>query len=118
MHCPKCRDTAAVKNGIVRGKQRYRCSSCGCNYTQKSLSRIPLEVRKRCISLYLEGVGFRGISRLTGVSHVTVMRWVKKLGDDIERLRPVADEPESVSVMELDEMWHFVQKKETNAGCG
>ena len=46
------------------------------------------------------------------------MRWVNKLGDNIERLRPQTGEVEPVSVMELDEMWHFVQKKETNAGSG
>ena len=118
MHCPKCHSTEAVKNGKVRSKQRYRCKSCGCNYTQSSLSRTPIDIRKRCIELYLEGVGFRGIERLTGVSNVTVMRWIKKLGHDIECFRPQTGEIEPVSVMELDEMWHFVQKKETNAGSG
>ena len=82
-----------------------------CNYTVSSLSRTPIETRTECIRLYLEDVGFRGISRLTGVPHTTVMCWVHKLGDDIERLRPETGEVESVSVMEIDEMWHFVQKK-------
>ena len=89
MHCPKCRDTAAVKNGMMGGKQRYRCKSCGCNYTQSSRYRISESKREEAIKLYLEGVGFRGIARLTGVSHVTVMRWVKALADRIE-----ADTPE------------------------
>ena len=118
MNCPKCRSTKRTKNGIVREKQRYKCLSCGCNYTVSSLSRTPIEKRIKCIHLYLEGVGFRGISRLTGVPHTTVMRWVHKLGDDIERFRPQTDEVEQVSVMELDEMWHFVQKKSKNAGSG
>ena len=82
------------------------------------MSRISLDKRIECIRLYLEGVGFRGIERLTGVSNVTVMRWVKRLGDDIERLRPQSGECEAVSVMELDEMWHFVQKKRISSGSG
>ena len=82
------------------------------------MSRTPVDIRTQCIRLYLEGVGFRGISRLTGGTHTTVMRWVKKLGDDIERFREDTGEVEPVSVMELDEMWHFIQKKETNAGSG
>jgi len=114
--CPKCAGAEAVKNGNVRGKQRYRCKACGCNFTQSSMSRIPLEMRRKCIELYLEGVGFRGIERLTKVSHVTVMKWVKKLGDRIETLRP--HNCGEVSVMELDEMWHFVQKKHKSVGCG
>ncbi|MGB0720132.1 MAG: transposase-like zinc-binding domain-containing protein, partial [Bdellovibrionales bacterium] len=43
MNCPKCLCAKAVKNGIVRSKQRYRCKSCGCNYTQSSLSRTPVD---------------------------------------------------------------------------
>ena len=82
------------------------------------MSRTPVEKRIECIRLYLEGVGFRGIERLTGVSHVTVMRWVHRLGDRIEQLREKAGEVEEVSIMEIDEMWHFVQKKRTNVGSG
>ena len=111
MQCPKCAATEAVENVIVQSKQRYKCKSCGCNYTQSSRYRIDRETRIRCIKLYLEGVGFRGISRLTGVSHVIVQHWVKQLGDTIERLGPQTGEVESVSIMEMDEMWHFIQKK-------
>ena len=82
------------------------------------MSRTPLDLRVRCMRLYLEGVGFRGVSRLTGVTHTTVMRWVKRFGDDIEKFREDRGEVEPVNVMELDEMWHFVQKKRTNAGSG
>jgi len=31
--CPKCGRTEKVKNGFNRGKQRYKCKNCGCNYT-------------------------------------------------------------------------------------
>ena len=46
-----------------------------------------------------------------GVTHTTVMRWVKQLGDDIEKFREDTEETEPVNVMELEEIWHFVQKK-------
>ena len=118
MTCPHCRSAERVKNGFVRGKQRYKCKDCGCNYTVSSLSRTPVEVRRYCLTLYLEGMGFRGIERVTGVCHTTVMRWVRKLGADIERLRPKSGEVEDVSIMELDELWHFVGKKRINAGSG
>ena len=68
------------------------------------------------IKLYLEGVGFRAIERLTGVSHNSVIRWVKDLAGEIERLRPEMEE--RVHAVEIDEMWHFIQKKRTNAGSG
>ncbi len=114
--CPKCSCGEHVKNGRMNGKQRYKCKACGCNYTGSTLSRTPINKRIEAIRLYLEGVGFRGIERLTGTPHTTVMSWVKKLGEDIERLRPA--EGEKVNIMELDEMWHFIQKKHKNAGAG
>ena len=34
----------------------------------------------KALQLYIEGVGYREIERLLGISHVTVMNWVKKWG--------------------------------------
>lgn len=101
MNCPKCGSTEAVKNDIVNKKQRYKCKLCDCNYTVSTLSRTPVEKRIEAIKLYLEGVGFRGIECLTGIPHTTVMTWVKNLGQEIEQ---------KVTTVELDEMWHFIQK--------
>ena len=116
MQCPKCLSTEAVKNGTVRNKQRYKCKACGCNYTQSQLNVLPVEIKIEAIKLYLEGVGFRGISRLTGVAHTTVIKWVKNLANEIEKMKPEVSK--QVLTVELDEMWHFIQKKHKNAGCG
>lgn len=108
MNCPKCRSAKAVKNGIMKQKQRYKCKKCGCNFTQSTMARIPLETRIEAIKLYLEGVGFRRIERLTSVHHTTVMKWVKNLASEIERLRP--EMKAQITTIEIDEMWHFIQK--------
>ena len=69
--------------------------------------------------MYLEGLGFRSIARILGVINVTVLKWVRKAG---EILQESVDNNNvfsyKVSVMELDEMWHFIQKKTTESGCG
>lgn len=35
--CPKCGQKEKVKNGFMngfmRGRQKYKCKNCGCNYT-------------------------------------------------------------------------------------
>src|SRR3712207_8644695 len=36
------------------------------------------EIKERCLSMYVNGNGFRAIERLTGVNHNTVINWVKK----------------------------------------
>jgi transposase-like protein len=33
MKCPKCKSESHVKNGIIKGKQRFKCKGCGCNCT-------------------------------------------------------------------------------------
>ena len=116
MKCPQCRSEEKVKNGFVRDTQRYKCKNCGHNYTKSSRQRHSEEKRKRCIELYLEGVGFRGVSRLEDVSHTTVMNWVRELGDRIQEF--IKPEERKVAIMELDEMHHFVKKKRQNAGSG
>ena len=75
--CPKCGRKEKVKNGFNRGKQRYKCKNCGCNYTGRK-NGYPDEVKQEAIRYYLEGIGFRRIERLLKVSHVSVINWVKK----------------------------------------
>ena len=69
--------------------------------TQNSRYRILSEKREEAVNLYLEGVGFRGIERLTNISHVTVMRWVKGLADKIDAQS--SPEEKRVAIMELDD---------------
>ena len=33
MTCPHCRSAVRIKNGKIKGTQRYKCKDCGCNYT-------------------------------------------------------------------------------------
>ena len=74
------------------GKQRYKCKTCGCHYTQSRLGRVALERKLYALKLYLEANGFRGIERLTGIDHTTVIKWVKTLAVAIEKLRPEISE--------------------------
>ncbi|MYK17384.1 IS1 family transposase, partial [Candidatus Poribacteria bacterium] len=34
MNCPRCKREDAVKNGKVRGSQRYKCKACGFQFTR------------------------------------------------------------------------------------
>jgi hypothetical protein len=64
--------------------------------------------------MYLEGLGFRSIGRILGVSHVAVYYWIRKFGAKIETVRN--DNP--VQVMELDELHTYVGHKKTGDGFG
>jgi transposase-like protein len=113
-NCPKCSSEKIFKFGIVRNKQRYKCKDCSFNFTTSEPRGKPNELKIKALQLYLEGLGLRAIGRVLGVSQVSILNWIKKFGDNL----PTASKPEKVEVMELDEMWHFVGKKNGKGGYG
>jgi transposase-like protein len=115
MNCPKCTSTSKVKNGIIKGLQRYKCKSCGFNFTvtQKSTSTLP-SVRRLGLMMYLEGLGFHSIGRLLGVSHVAVIKWIKKYGNQLAEVK----NEKPASVIEIDEMHSYIQSKKNLVGFG
>lgn len=36
---------------------------------------------QECLKLYVNGMGFRGIERVKGVHHTTIITWVKQIGE-------------------------------------
>lgn len=101
----------------MRGKQNHICVECGRQFIDvytppKGYSD---ETKASCLKMYVNGMGFRGIERVTGVHHTTVITWVKQVG---ERL-PDAYAPEIVpAVGELDELETFVGSRKTKSGFG
>ena len=54
------------------------------------------------------------IARLLGVSHVAVYRWVRAAGE----AAPAPSAEASGGIVQIDEMWHFVNGKKTRFGSG
>ena len=80
MICPDCHSDRVAKNGHQQGKQRYVCRGCGRQFVDRYVERgYPLEIRRKCLYLHAQGVSFREIERSTGVSHNTVINWVKNI---------------------------------------
>src|SRR3954471_6046206 len=100
----------------VRGHQRYRCKACGCNFTATPERGKPEAMKALAVLLYAMGNASQGmIAKLSGVSHVTVYRWRRAAG---EAAPEPAGEPSS-EVVQIDEMWHFVNgKKQGSAVAG
>lgn len=69
--CKRCQCASYVKNGKVRGHQRYLCKACRCNFTDTPPCGEP--PAKKALALLLYGMGnvsFRSIGRIFGVSNV------------------------------------------------
>ena len=113
--CKKCGSSDAVKNGVVAGKQRYRCKECGHNFRAgdgRTNERVAAR-KAMCVLLYAMAKGsFRMLGRIFGRSHTLVYRWVRAFGEGL----PEPEAPDGIKEMEFDEMWHFVGSKKTAFG--
>lgn len=113
--CPKCKSKNVVKNGFMKGKQRYKCNICKYTYTKSYCGRIKPIIKKQALILYLEGLGYRSISRFLRCSHVSIYNWIMSFGRQVENLKETKN---NVKVVEIDEIHTYIGRKKTIAGCG
>lgn len=78
-YCPNCSSDSYVKSGIVNDRQRYKCKDCGYYFSVNKIGKkIDYYYVNKALQLYLEGLTYREIERILGISHVSIMNWVKK----------------------------------------
>ena len=79
MKCPKCGSEHIRKNGIKQGKQNHICVECGRQFINPSeqTKAYPESIKQSCLKMYLNGMGFRAIERVTGVHHTMVTELVE-----------------------------------------
>ena len=82
MNCPHCGSDKINKNGTRNDKQNYICKQCRKQFIGSYSSRgYSDEVKEICIRMRENGMKYREIERMTGVSHNTVILWMQNLGD-------------------------------------
>lgn len=112
--CKKWNESKVVKAGYLRGLQRYKCKGCGCNFVQGD-RRLNSEVKLQSLAvlLYSQGKGSYGfIGKLMNKNRSTIYRWIKKMA--LALSDPVIDQ--DIKDIEIDEVWHYVQRKKTSYG--
>jgi transposase-like protein len=93
----------------MKGKQRYKCKECGCNYTVELKSTAkPKSLKIQALHMYLEGLGFRSIGRILGVSNVSVLKWIREFGQKAQELNR---ENHQIEMVEVDEMHSYIGSK-------
>ena len=102
MRCKRCGSGRYVKNGFMKGLQRYRCKACGLNLTDTPPRGMPLRVKVTAVLPYLSGLSMNRTAKLLGVSTPSVMAWIEQFAEAY----PQKPEPEGRAlVAELDEVW-------------
>jgi len=116
MQCPRCGSTHIRKNGKKQGKQNHICCDCRRQfidaYEPKGYSD---EIKRECLEMYVNGMGFRAIERVKKVHHTTVINWVKQVGNFLPSAPEYSEIPE---VAELDELETFFGSKKPKFGYG
>lgn len=117
MPCPECGSTHIRKNGIKQGKQNHICVDCRRQFidTYDPPRTYSDDIKQHCLELYVNGMGFRAIERVTGIHHTTVITWVKQVGEQLEDAPQATQMPQ---VGELDELKTFVGSQKTKSGSG
>ncbi|WP_409999155.1 hypothetical protein [Bradyrhizobium sp. SZCCHNR1093] len=78
MRCRKCRSQKTTKNGVVRGTQRYRCCSCGFNFTQEHPKGWPELSKLLIVVSYCLGESISDLAEQAGATTASVFRWIEE----------------------------------------
>ena len=114
--CPHCeRSEQQVKVGKTRGgSQRYLCKVCGRKYTPHGKTvGYSAVIHEAAVKDYIDGDNYRRTGRHFGVSHRSVMNWVKARAEQVAEVPPQPEQP-TLDVNEMDELFTFVGHKKTS----
>jgi IS1 family transposase len=73
---------------------------------------LPIEKQVQIVTALVEGNSVRATARMVGVEHKTVMRVLLRVGDHCARLLNERMRRLPCKVVQMDEIWTFVGKKE------
>jgi transposase len=113
--CKNCQQTNTVKNGFVRGKQRYKCHTCHYTFVVGDERHKSETELKKALSVILYSLGkasFGFLAKLFGVSRTTTYYWIR----DIAAITAEPAIAGDIREIDFDEMWHFIQSKKRNSG--
>ena len=111
--CRSCGSTNIVKNGTNKcGNQQYHCHDCGVYRVLKPAKPEAHHDREKALSAYRERVSLRGIARIFKISRETFRKWLLSEIEQQPSLTETLQEAKVDDVLEVDEVWSFVQRKQ------
>jgi transposase-like protein len=116
LSCPKCQNNQITKSGIINSKQRYLCKKCNYFFTVNKIGKkIDDYYVTKALQLYLEGLSYREIERIIGVSHVTISNWVKSF--NVKKPSHTDYHP-TYKIFNHLELVEYLKNKELLSGAG
>ena len=113
---PDCAAPHVVRNGTLKGRQRYHCRGCGAWFGQTHgtpmyrLHTPPEEVGRTLLVVMRRG-SLRAAEEITGHKYETIGRWLRLAAEHAEALTDVLVDDLELSALEVDEFWSFVRRR-------
>src|SRR3712207_5828049 len=111
--CPHCRGTSVHKNGTNRGRQRWRCGTCGKTFgatlgTPLYRLRTPLAEIVIALRVVMRRGSLSGAEEITGHKRETIRRWLLRVQAQAEAVTEVLVKELELDEVEVDAFWSFV----------
>jgi transposase-like protein/IS1 family transposase len=124
MTCLKCQHTSVKKFGRYGRHriQRYRCTRCSATFSdcgpKVGNHLLSVDEIARIVSLLVEGMSIRAISRITGTDQNTIMSLLLTVGAKCRRLFHERVRGVRPRHIQMDELWCFVHCKQKHNVTG
>jgi transposase-like protein len=111
--CPYCGNSAVVRNGSYRGRQRYMCRAEACGRTFNDFTGTPFhgahhpEKWEKFLDFVLEGLSLRKIAKALNINLSTAFFWRHKF----LRALNAAAQTELAGIVESDETYVLESRK-------
>ena len=117
MNCPRFAPVKIISKVVLSKINRLiNVQLCNYRYTVvlKSTAK-PASLKRQALQLYLEGLSYREIERILGVSHVSISNWVKEF--KIKK-PPHPNYHPTYKIFKHNELVDYLQSKEKLSGAG
>jgi transposase-like protein len=120
MKCPFCQHERVHKHGkTAKGVERFKCPVCHNTFTstfdtvyyRRQVSETEVHT---ILQAHREGVGMRGISRISGRSVGTVTQIINQTAQKAQMVHNQEVRDLEVETIVADELWSFVEKNRLN----
>lgn len=129
MICPKCNGSKFVKHGFVLGVQRFKCTSCGRNVTEKTFSptyrhrHTIHQIRAAVALMLLTNASSRTAKTVFSLfmgsspSNVTLWEWMHKFKDRLEIASKSFRKVQAGRAWHIDEVFIRVRGSTSKKDC-
>ena len=114
---PDCTTPYVVRNGTLKGRQRFHCKGCGAWFGETHdtpmyrLHTPPEEVGRSLLLVVMRRGSLRAAEEITGHKYETIARWLRLAAEHAEALSEVLVQDLELSTLEVDEFWSFVRRR-------